>query len=64
LISIENVGNVSGYTMVVSPNLNQPGWSYAKGGTILDLLPYKGYWVIMENGPDTLFGFSTTPLSG
>jgi hypothetical protein len=26
-----------------------------------DLLPYKGYWVVMEN-PDTLYGFSTTPI--
>jgi len=62
LISIKEVGNVTGYTMVVSPGLNQPGWAYAIGGTIQDLRPYKGYWVVMENGPDTLWGFSTTPI--
>ncbi|MEM3434178.1 MAG: hypothetical protein QXP27_08380, partial [Candidatus Methanomethyliaceae archaeon] len=54
-------GGLPGYTMVISPGLNQPGWAYALGGTIRDLLPYKGYWVVMEN-PDTLYGFSTTPI--
>lgn len=63
LISIEEVpGGLRGYTMVVSPGLNQPDWTYSLGGTIRDLLPYKGYWVVMENGPDTLYGFSTTPI--
>jgi hypothetical protein len=63
LISIEYApGGLWGYTMVISPGLNQPGWTYARGGTpIPDLLPYKGYWVVMEN-PDTLIGFSTTPI--
>jgi hypothetical protein len=50
-----------GYIMVTSPAMNQPGWGYAKGGPIHDLLPFGGYWIVMEN-PDTLFGFSTTPL--
>ncbi len=49
--------------MVISPSLNQPGWTYAKGGQFYDMVTYKGYWVIMENGPDTLYGFSTTPIS-
>jgi uncharacterized repeat protein (TIGR02543 family) len=63
LISIaEAPGGLTGYTMVISPGLNQPGWSYALGGEIKDLLPYKGYWVVMENA-DTLYGFSTTPIS-
>jgi hypothetical protein len=54
-------GGLTGYSMVISPPLNQPGWSYAKGMTMRDLLPFKGYWVVMEN-PDTLWGFSTTPI--
>jgi hypothetical protein len=63
LISIKEApGNLTGYTMVISPNLNQPGWVYALGGPLQDILPYKGYWVIMEN-PDTYWGFSTTPIS-
>jgi len=63
LISIaEAEGGLRGYTMVVSPEHNQPGWAYALGGEIKDLLPYKGYWVVMENA-DTLYGFSTTPIS-
>ncbi len=61
--SVETVpGGGDGYVMVISPGLNQPGWGYARGGTPRDLLPFRGYWVIMEN-PGTLFGFSTTPLS-
>jgi PKD repeat protein len=63
LISINQTpGDSTGYIMVVSPGMNQPGWAYARGGTIQDLEPYKGYWVIMEN-PDTLYGFSTTPIT-
>ena len=62
LVSIEDApGGLRGYTMVISPPLNQPGWAYGLGGTIQDLLAYKGYWVVMEN-PDTLYGFSTTPI--
>ena len=49
------------YRIVVSPGLHQPGWSYVQGGASRDLLPYKGYWVFMDH-PDTLAGFSTTPL--
>ena len=62
LVSIEEApGGLRGYTMVISPGLNQPGWTYSLGGEIKDLLPYKGYWVVMEND-DTLYGFSTTPV--
>ena len=62
LVSIENVGDLTGYVIVVSPNINQPGWAYAKRGQVKDLLPFKGYWITMENGPDTMYGFSTTPI--
>lgn len=62
LITIaEAPGGLTGYTMVISPGLNQPGWAYV-GSEIKDLLPYKGYWVVMENGPDTMYGSSTTPI--
>ncbi|MBI4294908.1 MAG: hypothetical protein HY669_01930 [Chloroflexi bacterium] len=61
LVSIAQApGGTVGYTMVISPELNQPGWAYALGGQAQDMLPYKGYWVVMENS-DTLYGFSTTP---
>ena len=63
LITIRDVGDLPGYVTVISPGLNQPGWVYERGGKIEDLLPFRGYWVIMENGPDTLFGFSMTPIS-
>jgi len=63
LISIEFApGGLRGYIMVISPGLNQPGWAYALGGTVQDLLAYKGYWVVMEN-LDTMYGFSTTPIT-
>jgi hypothetical protein len=54
-------GNVPGYIMVISPAINQPGWTYSVGGQSQDLAPYKGYWVIMMN-PATLYGSSTTPI--
>ncbi len=49
------------YRIAISPGLHQPGWSYMPEGASRDLLPYKGYWVFMDH-PDTLAGFSTTPL--
>ncbi len=62
LISIaEAEGGLTGYTMVVSPSHNQPGWDYSLGGEIQDLLPYEGYWVVMGNAA-TLYGSSTTPI--
>ncbi len=54
-------GGLRGYTMVVSPAHNQLGWAYGLGGEIQNLIPFKGYWVVMENA-DTLYGFSTTPI--
>ncbi|MBP1929017.1 PKD repeat protein [Methanolinea mesophila] len=64
LISInETSGGGTGYIIVISPGNNQPGWGYARGMTIPDILPFKGYWVVMENS-DTLYGFCTTPLGG
>jgi len=62
LISIAEIpGGLTGYVMVISPEHNQPGWAYALGGEVHDLLPYKGYWVVMINA-GTLHGFSTTPI--
>jgi hypothetical protein len=62
LITIEEVpGGLPGYSMVISPGIGQPGWVYATGMASRDLLPFKGYWVVMENS-GTLAGFSTTPL--
>jgi hypothetical protein len=62
LVSIYTVqGGLTGYTIVVSPGLNQPGWAYARDGSSEDVLPYKGYWVVMEN-PGAYAGFSTTPI--
>jgi len=61
LISIaEAEGGLTGYTMVISPDHNQPPWTYPPR-EMKDLLPYKGYWVVLEND-DTLFGFSWTPI--
>lgn len=62
-ITIEQAaGGLRGYSMVVSPQLNQPGWVFIIGNAnVPNLIPYKGYWVVMEN-PDMLFGFSTTPI--
>ncbi|MCL0092976.1 hypothetical protein M1N92_04895, partial [Dehalococcoidia bacterium] len=62
LVSIEEAEGLRGYTMVISPGLNQPGWVFALGGEVKDLLPFRGYWVVMENA-DTLYGFSTTPIA-
>jgi outer membrane protein assembly factor BamB len=52
----------TGYIMVLSPALNQPGWGYARGGLNRDIIPFKGYWIVMQN-PDILYGFSTTPIN-
>ena len=62
LVTVEEVaGGLPGYTMVISPAHGQPGWVYTMGMPDRDLLPYKGYWVIMEN-PGMVGGFSSTPL--
>lgn len=64
LVSIEQTaGGLLGYTQVVSPPLNQEGWVYTHSGEDTPhLLPFKGYWVHMEN-VDSLAGFSTTPVA-
>ncbi len=57
LISVYwGTGDVTGYTMVVSPGINQPFWIYYRDGSSEDLLPYKGYWVYMQN-PGQLAGY-------
>jgi hypothetical protein len=62
LITVEEVsGGLTGYIMVISPALNQPGWVYTRGMPDREMLPCKGYWVIMEN-PGMAGGFSSTPL--
>jgi hypothetical protein len=62
LITIYGDSTSPGYLIVVSPGINQPAWAYVRDGSSVDLLPYKGYWVYMENQKD-LAGFSTTPIS-
>jgi hypothetical protein len=62
LITVEEVaGGLPGYIMVISPAHGQPGWVYTRGMPERDMLPYKGYWVVMEN-PGMVGGFSSTPL--
>jgi hypothetical protein len=63
LITIyEFQGGLPGYSMVVSPEFNQPGWVYVRDGTeSFDILPYKGYWVWMTN-PGDLPGFASLPV--
>ena len=62
LISIaEPEVGLTGYIMVISPPHNQIPWAYALGGDIEDLVPYQGYWVVMQNA-GTLLGFSSTPI--
>ena len=62
LISINQTSEEQArFIQIVSPGLNQPVWLYSKGGTVRDLLPFKGYWVMIEK-PDTLYGYSTTPI--
>ncbi|HII76614.1 MAG TPA: DUF3344 domain-containing protein, partial [Methanolinea sp.] len=40
LVSIEQApGGRTGYSMVISPALGQPGWAYARGGSLHDLEP-------------------------
>ncbi|MBI4303659.1 MAG: hypothetical protein HY665_04920, partial [Chloroflexi bacterium] len=60
---VQAAAGARGFSIVISPPHNQTGWTYAVGGQVPGptLLPFKGYWVVMDNA-DTLFGFSTTPL--
>jgi len=73
LISVAEVtGGLTGYSVVVSPSVNQTPWIYT-GGAIADwdgegsapdgwMLPTYGYWVFMLND-GTLAGFTFTPIS-
>jgi uncharacterized repeat protein (TIGR02543 family) len=55
-------GDLTGYSQVVSPPVDQPAWIYIRGGVDNPLMiPGKGYWVFMING-GTLAGFTFTPL--
>lgn len=65
-------GDVTGYTEVVSPPVNQPSWVYIpssiSSGTYIPaganglIMIGRGYWVFMEN-PGTLAGLTFTPIS-
>jgi hypothetical protein len=64
LVSIEKTSNgLTGYTIVVSPPVNEYTWTYTvnqdRRGPTMDT--GRGYWVYMEN-EDELAGFSSTPL--
>ena|GEM_PF-1779193 len=74
LVSVEEVSDgLTGYKVVVSPPVNQPGWIYT-GGAIENwsdpsqcppdgwMLMTRGYWVFMLND-GTLAGFAFTPVS-
>ena len=63
LVSVEQTaGGLTGYTIVVSPPINQESWTYTAGASSPPSVePYQGYWVFMEND-DVLAGFSTTPI--
>ncbi|GAI67065.1 unnamed protein product, partial [marine sediment metagenome] len=50
-----------GYSQVISPALNQPGWTYPRDGTVVpNMLMGNGYWVTMDNA-DEYQGQTTTP---
>ena len=50
-----------GYSQVISPALNQPGWTYPRDGTVVpNMLMGNGYWGAMEND-DEYLGQTTTP---
>lgn len=64
LVSVElTPDGKRGYTIVVSPSLNQEHWIYTIVGQTEKPLMNKNeaYWVYMEN-PGNLAGFSSTPL--
>jgi len=73
LVSVEEVsGGLTGYKLVVSPPVNQPGWVYT-GGAIADwngqgeppagwMMNTIGYWVFVLND-GILAGFTFTPRS-
>jgi len=55
--------DLTGYSVVISPPLAQSPWTLVRGGSPQIMQPTRGYWVFMENGPDTLAGFTFTPFS-
>ena len=58
----ETSTGLTGYVIVVSPPINPESWVYTRGdANAPDMDATCGYWVYMEN-PDTLAGFSSTPL--
>ncbi|WP_301665454.1 hypothetical protein, partial [Methanoculleus frigidifontis] len=63
LISIaETPAGLTGYTIVLSPPINDEAWTYTAGAAKKPTMSTGyGYWVQMEN-PDELAGFSSTPL--
>ncbi len=64
LISIdETPAGLTGYTVVLSPSINDEAWAYTAGAAKTPKMSTGyGYWVQMEN-PDALAGFSSTPLN-
>ncbi|WP_332449831.1 hypothetical protein, partial [Methanoculleus sp.] len=60
----ETPAGLTGYTIVVSPSINPEAWVLTRNDWWddgYDMDATCGYWVFMEN-PDTLAGFSSTPL--
>jgi len=56
-------GDLTGYSLVVSPPVNQDCWIYTRDGSNPpDMKRTNGYWVFMTN-PGTLAGFTFTPMS-
>ncbi|MCL0053262.1 S8 family serine peptidase [Dehalococcoidales bacterium] len=57
-------GDLTGYSLVVSPPLNQPPWIYIRDEEVHEqfMKVGKGYWVFMIN-PGTLAGFIFTPIT-
>lgn len=64
LISVaETPDGKIGYTLVVSPSVNEDCWVYTAGCDEAPTMDVgRGYWVFMKNC-DTLAGFSSTPLN-
>jgi hypothetical protein len=45
----DTTGLLPGYQIAISPGPNQPTWVYYRDNPPVDLLPYKGYWIYMQN---------------
>ena len=63
LVSVEKTpAGLIGYTIALSPSINPEAWAYTVGANKVPTMETGyGYWIYMEN-PDTLAGFSSTPL--